>query len=560
MPHSTDIVDQPAPGFAAKLIAPVAIAGVLSLAAVLALIWVAARGQDDVAASSSSDLMDAVLDSMREDLAKTVFDQSWWDSALENLIEVPDPIWASDNVGDYAAEVFNIKTTFVVSSTNQTLFAFRDAVPSRDDVFDYFGAEIGQLTESARRAPMAEPIPVTAFLPHGDMVHLVAVSALTPENPTEAQFAYRTRPVLIHSQDMSRARLDYLSERYGFVDLAITPVMPPEGADRVSAPLLNASGEPVGWIGWTPPHPGSTLFAQVLPWLVAGILILLVLAYVFIGRVVAVAREAAADAVSLAEKDRQLAQTSKLAVLGEMAAGVVHELNQPLNIIRMATDTTRESLRGGSRDPLPEQIDKQLSVIGGQTRRMAETIQSMRVFSRDDYGRKIAFDPVRATNQALSWLRPELAERGIGVSLQAPVQCGRIYGEPSRFEQVIVNLILNARDAVQTHHKNEDIASGEISLVISEDMAGEIVEIEVRDNGGGVPEEYIERLFEPFFTTKSPGDGTGLGLSISYGIVGGMNGSLSVSNRDQGAVFRIELPRLASANENERSRSPDAAS
>ena len=114
----------------------------------------------------------------------------------------------------------------------------------------------------------------------------------------------------------------------------------------------------------------------------------------------------ALDAEALASKDRQLAQTSKLAVLGEMAAGVVHELNQPLNIIRMATDSTQAALQRSKVSEDYESLREQLTVIDGQTRRMAETIQSMRIFSRDDYGRKIAFDVVRATTEALNWMRP----------------------------------------------------------------------------------------------------------------------------------------------------------
>lgn len=560
MSSPTDLVNQRAPGFVLKLIAPVAVAGLLALAAVLVLIWVAARGQDEVAADASTDLMASVMHGMEHDLRQLVFDYTWWDQAIENLIEAPNLEWASSTIGIHAAETFDISETFVVSAQDQTLFAYRDGVLSRDEAFSSFGEGLNELVAAARRTPMIEPRPVSGFLLRDGVVHLVAVSALTPENPTADQLSYRPRPVLVHTRALSEPMLASLSDRFGFRDLTIMPDRPPKGADRLCAPLPNGSGVPVGWLVWTPPHPGSALFAMVLPWLVAGLLVLLALAFVFTRRVVAVAREAAADSLRLAEKDRQLAQTSKLAVLGEMAAGVVHELNQPLNIIRMATDSTRETLRANPGDPSPDEIDRQLSVIGGQTRRMAETIQSMRIFSRDDYGRKIAFDPVRATNQVLSWLRPELAERNIGVSLRAPATCGRVYGEPSRFEQVIVNLVLNARDAVHQNQENSGIASGEIFIEVSEDLASGTIVVAVRDNGGGVPEEHMERLFEPFFTTKSPGDGTGLGLSISYGIVSGMNGRLTVSNVEDGAVFRIELPRLAAAREDEMSLPSEAVS
>jgi C4-dicarboxylate-specific signal transduction histidine kinase len=126
----------------------------------------------------------------------------------------------------------------------------------------------------------------------------------------------------------------------------------------------------------------------------------------------------------------------------------------------------------------------------------------MRIFSRDDHGRKIAFDPSRAANQALSWLRPELSERGIEISLQAPASCGRVFGEPSRFEQVIVNLLLNARDAVCDPGNDGKASQGVVRIVISENLDTNVIRIVVSDNGGGVPEEILERLFEPFFTPR----------------------------------------------------------
>lgn len=546
MSNSTDIPNPRATGFVAKLIAPVAIALLISLAAVLTLIWVAARGQDQVAATSSSELMGAVLHGVERDLGKLVYDYTWWDQAIENLIDRPNLEWASATIGMHAAETFDVAETFVVSQSDKTLFAYRDGVLSRDEAFTNFDSELGVLIEAARASSMLEPTPVTAFLMRGDAVHLVAVSALTPENPTAQQLPHRPRPVLVYTQDMSEARLGALSEQFGFENLRISDAAFGNGVDELSMALRNASGQTVRWLTWRPPHPGSALFADVLPWLAAGVLMLIGLSVVFVRRVLATAQGMAADALSIAEKDRQLAQTSKLAVLGEMAAGVVHELNQPLNIIRMATDTTRESLRGRSDDPAAEKVDAQLSVIGGQTRRMAETIQSMRIFSRDDYGQKIAFDPIRAANHVLSWLRPELAERGIAISLQVPGRCGRVFGEPSRLEQVMVNLVLNARDAVQRRCENGGVENGQISIVISEDIARDTVRIAVRDNGGGIAVDHLERLFEPFFTTKPPGEGTGLGLSISYGIVGSMNGELSVANVDDGALFRIDLPRVAS--------------
>ncbi|MBT5572601.1 MAG: hypothetical protein HOJ90_15425, partial [Alphaproteobacteria bacterium] len=500
MSENSEYVENRVSGLIRRLIAPVAIVVLIALTAVISLIAIAARGQDDIAARDSVNLMQVVVESLRSDLGKIAYDHTWWDEAIENLIDRPNMEWASLNIGDYAAETFDISDTFIVSETNQTLYAFRDGVPSRAEVHKYFGDSILELIAAARQTPMVEPDPVVGFLVNDEGIHLIAGSAMTPENPTSDQLVFRARPVLIHAQDLSDSMVDALAVKFGFQDLRVTTA--PLQGDVLQSPLIGFDGDTVAWMSWTPPHPGSALFSAVLPWFVAGVFVLAVLSIVFVRRVLHTAQVMTVDANTLAEKEHILAQTSKMAVLGEMAAGVVHELNQPLNIIRMASDSTRGLLQKKNREPEFEQLDEQLSVISGQVRRMAETIQSMRIFSRDDYGRKIAFDPAHAANQALSWLRPELSDRGIEISLQAPASCGRVFGEPSRFEQVIVNLLLNARDAVRDIGDDGSARQGAIKLVISEDLAQNTIRIVVSDNGDGVPEENLERLFEPFFTTK----------------------------------------------------------
>jgi len=311
--------------------------------------------------------------------------------------------------------------------------------------------------------------------------------------------------------------------------------------------VLRAPGSaPVVWLTWNAPRPGAELIASLRIWWALGILAVLLLSLLFVGQVLKTARGIADHDRQLAEKDRQLAQSSKLALLGEMAAGVVHELNQPLNIIRMATERTRGKVRNDDAMPDGDMIRDQLEIVAGQTDRMAEIIQSMRIFSRDDYGRKIAFDPARSVAQAVDWLRPEFDQRGLTLDLALPDTCGRVFGEPSRFEQVIINLVINARDAVEDAH-DEIVSSdraGIVQVSVVDDPAREIVSVAVRDDGTGIPDADLDRVFEPFFTTKEPGAGTGLGLSISYGIVAGMNGSLVAENLDGGAAFRIELPRI----------------
>jgi len=229
----------------------------------------------------------------------------------------------------------------VVSDNDLTLFAYRDGVLSRDRAFSYFGEGLHVLISQARVTPMVEPAPVTAFVRNSQGIFLVAASALTPENPTPAQIVYRPRPVLIHARQLSPEMIGTLSERFGFDGLVLAEDAPPAAMDRLALALRTADGDVAAWAVWQPPHPGYALFIDVLPWLLAGFVVLGALILIFVRRVLQAAQAMTLDARELALKERQLAQTSKLAVLGEMAAGVVHELNQPLNIIRMATDLTR---------------------------------------------------------------------------------------------------------------------------------------------------------------------------------------------------------------------------
>jgi len=220
----------------------------------------------------------------------------------------------------------------------------------------------------------------------------------------------------------------------------------------------------------------------------------------------------------------------------------------------MATERTQGKFHVADGDPDSETIDGQLEIIAGQTERMADIIQSMRIFSRDDYGLKVAFDPAQSVAQAVGWLRSEFEGRGISLEIDVPAPCGRVFGEPSRFEQVIVNLLINARDAVEQNTPDKNTGGSvtadparNIRVTVTDDPVHETVTIAVQDNGQGIPPAHIDRVFEPFFTTKDPGSGTGLGLSISYGIVSGMNGTLLAENTDDGALFRVELPRIMPA-------------
>lgn len=242
----------------------------------------------------------------------------------------------------------------------------------------------------------------------------------------------------------------------------------------------------------------------------------------------------------------QLIQTAKLATLGEMAAGMAHELSQPMNIIRMAAEGAL--LTDGP--TLPERIRTGLDVIAGQAGRMGDIIDHMRVFSRKQTPSADLFDPQRCLREAINMVEAQFYAETITMSVRYPSQPTRVLGQPVHLEQVLLNLLTNARDSLRTRSRECPPESGwtaQIDIRTAIDPTAEMLVIDVADNGTGIPTDAIDRIFEPFYTTKEVGSGTGLGLSVSFGLISAMGGSITARNTESGgAVFTITLP-LASS-------------
>lgn len=247
-------------------------------------------------------------------------------------------------------------------------------------------------------------------------------------------------------------------------------------------------------------------------------------------------------------QESQIIHMSKLATLGEVATGMAHELNQPLNVIRMAAENALD--RTAIDTETAAYVRSKLERIVLQVERAAKIIDHMRIFGRRDAS-VATHDPWSAVEGALSILGEQMRIGGIAVSLRgAPGLCD-VGCDQALLEQVIVNLLLNARDAIVDRRARDpagpDRGRIEISLQVRADRAGAVrALLGVSDNGGGIPEPVLPRLFEPFFTTKPAGKGTGLGLSVSYGIVRELGGRLSAVNAAEGARFEIDVPCAAS--------------
>lgn len=228
--------------------------------------------------------------------------------------------------------------------------------------------------------------------------------------------------------------------------------------------------------------------------------------------------------------EQTLAQSSKLAVLGEMSAAVSHELNQPLAAMKTYLAGARLLLQRKRPDEALssfQRIDDLIDRMGAITRQLKS------------YARKgsDAFEPVdtrAAVSSALAMMEPQLKTRKITINRTIPSEPAMILGDRLRLEQVIINLLRNALDATK------GVRDPAIDIVLA---VGETVRLTVRDNGPGI--DNLDDLFEPFYTTKAPGDGVGLGLAISSGIVNDLGGRLTARNAAAGgAVFEVRLPVL----------------
>ncbi|MCX7889861.1 MAG: ATP-binding protein [Rhodobacteraceae bacterium] len=237
----------------------------------------------------------------------------------------------------------------------------------------------------------------------------------------------------------------------------------------------------------------------------------------------------------LAVAEQTLAQSSKLAALGEMSAAVSHELNQPLAAMKTYLAGAKVLLQRRR----PEEALAAFQRVDDLIERMGAITRQLKSYARKGGE---AFEPVdvrSCVSAALAMMEPQLRTRATRITRAMPRGPVMVNADRVRLEQVIINLLRNALDATR------DRPDPQIDILLT---MGETAVLTVRDNGHGIAD--LENLFEPFYTTKKPGDGVGLGLAISSGIVNDLGGRLTARNgQDGGAVFEIQLPLHAEKSE-----------
>lgn len=235
----------------------------------------------------------------------------------------------------------------------------------------------------------------------------------------------------------------------------------------------------------------------------------------------------------LRDKQEQLVQAGKLATLGELTTGVAHELNNPLNNIGLYVGNVIDQIRLG--DDETEHFVADLEKAMDQVRKATEIISHLRTFGRAAPVSVEQVDIDDVIERSLLLVHEQLRLRGIEIELELCPEELLVLANPIQLEQVFINLLTNARDALE-HSRRKMIR-------IESSREGQLIRISFSDTGPGIPPDIQQRIFDPFFTTKEVGAGTGLGLSITYSILKEYGGDITVtSGKGKGATFLIELP------------------
>ncbi len=246
-----------------------------------------------------------------------------------------------------------------------------------------------------------------------------------------------------------------------------------------------------------------------------------------------------AGAITNISREREMsayaAMQNRLASLGEISASLAHELTQPMTVIGIACALAQNAARTATNH---DDLDRHLTAIATQTERASDIIRHLRLYGRADGGPMANIKLRQAVQGALSLVGTSLRESDVEVSLDIPEDLPLIRARLVQIEQILINLMINARDAMSAN------PPGSRRIIMRGSLHNGMTRLQVEDTGPGVPSSLIERMFEPFYTTKAPGEGTGLGLALCQTMMRQFGGTISAANGRYGAIFTLDFPKL----------------
>lgn len=247
------------------------------------------------------------------------------------------------------------------------------------------------------------------------------------------------------------------------------------------------------------------------------------------------------DITEMLEKDAQLIQASKMTSLGQLSAGIAHELNQPLNMIKMGSEFL--DMVVNEQKPLSDESLRQISTeMSTQVDRATEIINHLREFGRKSDFSKEPIDINKPVRGVMSIMAHQLSLQNISVTVDLDETLPPVLAHVNRLEQVLFNLVTNARDAIQDKYKTLE-EEGPREITIKTHRNHDRIVMTVSDTGLGMSDTVMGKIFDPFFSTKQTGMGMGLGLSISYGIIKDYDGSIDIESEEgAGTTFTLTFP------------------
>lgn len=285
----------------------------------------------------------------------------------------------------------------------------------------------------------------------------------------------------------------------------------------------------------------SALYISLMIMVIGGAIIIVIAVYTT-ERIVRQIQQLGMEKESLGN---QLIRATQLAEIGEMAAGFAHEINNPLQIIKSEytlIETLMDDIFGQDGSQKNEDIidiEDSLDQIKLQVNRCSEITHAILKFGRKNEIKEQLLSPFIIIPEIINMIEKKAVVSGIQICNQISEQAPGFMGDPSQFQQVMLNLLNNAMDAIEERHAS---TGGELTIKACKKNEDR-VEIKITDNGIGISQENIEKIFSPFFTTKPVGKGTGLGLSVCYGIIESFGGTMNVSSQyNIGTTFVISLP------------------
>jgi signal transduction histidine kinase len=246
-----------------------------------------------------------------------------------------------------------------------------------------------------------------------------------------------------------------------------------------------------------------------------------------------------ADALEIRNREleqarEELVLSRQLASVGTLAAGIAHELNNPLTVIMGCTDLLLS--RGQTPTPNQKGPEDILIMIRDAARRTKKIVDGFLLFARTKKPEKVSVSIHALLNESIALVRDQVLADHIRIVTHLAPGLPQTNGDPHQLQQVVLNILTNARQAIRSAGR-----AGTITVTTAQDT--DRVRIVLANDGPPIPPEHLGRIFDPLFTTKAPGEGTGLGLAICYGIIKAHGGSIRVAHGlEQGAAFTIELP------------------